>query len=78
MCVVLQQVNVFWGLFPRSVFISSNSHVADVVMFVLVKAVQRSLCFKLQNGDWIQMAQKTVPLTAVWNYGIMGTSDVKP
>ena len=34
--------------------------------------------FKLQNGDWIQMAQKIVQLTAVWNYGITGTSDVKP
>jgi hypothetical protein len=24
------------------------------------------------------MAQRIVPLTVVWNYGIMGTSDVKP
>ena len=72
------RVNVFLELFFHSIFISSNSRISAVVTFRLVKTVRCLHFFKLQNGDWIQMAQKIVPSTVVWNYGITGTSDVKP
>jgi len=78
MSEMLWQVNVFLGLFPHSIFTSSNSPVSAVVMFLLVKTVRCLHLFKLQNGDWTQMARKIVPLTAAWNYGITGTSGVKP
>jgi hypothetical protein len=55
------------------------SHVSPVVMFLLLTSIQDICIFcLLQNGDWILMAQKTVPLTVVWNYGIMETSDLEP